>query len=242
MKRVAKWGLGLGLILGLPIIGAVGFWLYVASTLPPIESLTLTNTPSCLENPEIQHVKIHDLPEYVTSIFVVAEAPQFLRQRFIPSLRMFGKIVVGQFDQSYNPSDLKSFTEWVTQTNMREIVQERHDLFAQFQKLVQSDRIEMSLGKLEILEIYFNQTYFAKGTIGIACASQHFFRKRPENLTIAETALLAALARSPTNFDLITKPTFAEQRRNTIIDEVLAAGFISSSEAATAKAAPLQQQ
>ncbi len=239
LKRVAKWGLGLAVLLSLPFFAAIAFWFYVVSTLPPIESLVNANDTNCLENPQVPRVKIRDLPEYVKMTFVVAEAPKFFNQRALPTIRILDYFLEGLFGYNYRFDDLRSFSDQISQNNINALNKERYDLFSHFQKLVQSDRIELSFGKLEILEVYFNQTYFAKGTIGLACASQHFFHKAPEALSISETALLAALARNPTNFDPVKFPLPAEKRRNLIIDQVLEAGFITSADADAAKATPL---
>ena len=242
MKRAAKWGISIIGILTLPIFFAIGFWFYVASTLPALETIAVTNAPSCSENSQISRVSIHDLPDYVTTVFIAAEAPGFFRNSGIPSIRLAKDLVRGLFDSSQLSPNTPSFSYWISSVNLRNSDGGSRTLYSQFQRLVQSDRIEMNLGEFDILGIYLNQIYFAKGTIGIACAAQHFFRKKPEALSLAETALLSALTRSPTNFDPYKHPAEAETRRNKIIDQTRAAGFISDLEASSAKAAPLLPQ
>jgi membrane carboxypeptidase/penicillin-binding protein len=239
LKRIATWVLVFAGVAALPFFAAVSFWLYVASTLPPIKSVVVTNESGCLENPQLSHVSIHYLPEYVTTIFVVAEAPKFLSQRTIPSVRLLSAFISVLFGDNYIPIDAVSFSQWVALRSVETTAQGPRTIFRQIQLLVQSDRVELAMGKKEILEVYFNQLYFAKGAVGITCASHYFFHKSPVTLSIAETALLAALARGPKNFDPFTNPVAAEQRRNTIIDQVLAAKFITSADAILAKTAPL---
>jgi penicillin-binding protein 1A len=239
LKRVAKWVLVFTGVAALPFFVAVSFWLYVASTLPPIKSIDVANESGCLQKSLLPHVSIHSLPEYVTTIFVVAEAPKFLSQRTIPSARLLNAFIIVLFGDNYVPIDSVSFSRWVALRSVETTDQVPRTIFRQIQLLVQSDRVEAAMGKKEILEVYFNQLYFAKGAVGITCASHYFFHKSPETLSIAETALLAALARSPTNFDPFTNPVAAELRRNTIIDQVFSAGFITGTDATAAKEAPL---
>ena len=64
-------------------------------------------------------------------------------------------------------------------------------------ELVLSLKIEQTLTKDEIIELYLNSISYGSNTIGIAEASQLFFNKEPKNLTIAESAYLAALPKAP---------------------------------------------
>ena len=57
-------------------------------------------------------------------------------------------------------------------------------------------RIEQSLTKDEILELYLNQIYFGHGRYGVAEAGRFFFGVGPEALTMAQAAVLAALHRA----------------------------------------------
>ncbi len=94
-----------------------------------------------------------------------------------------------------------------------------------------------------ILETYLNIIYLGQsGTFqvrGFPAASQFYFQKDIESLDVHECSLLAAILNSPGLYDPFRKPENSIKRRNLVIDRMLSLGFISDSEAATAKESPL---
>ena len=62
-------------------------------------------------------------------------------------------------------------------------------------------RIERSLSKERILELYLNQIYLGQGTYGIASASLEYFDKSVDELKYVEAALLAALPKAPSRYN-----------------------------------------
>jgi penicillin-binding protein 1A len=75
---------------------------------------------------------------------------------------------------------------------------------------------------------------------GFAAASEYFFGKTMDQLTVEEAALLAALPRSPTNYSPINNPERALARRNYVIDRMVAEDRISVEEGETAKQRPIR--
>ena len=99
-------------------------------------------------------------------------------------------------------------------------------------------RIERALPKERILEIYLNEMYLGFGSYGPAQAALNYFNKPMDELTIAEAAYLAALARAPSNYHPIRYPERARERRNLVIAAMLEEGYISAAQAAEATATP----
>ena len=100
-------------------------------------------------------------------------------------------------------------------------------------------RIEQVLPKEKILEIYLNEIYLGNGAYGIGAAAQTYFDKPLDQLDDAEAAFLAALPKSPTNYNPFRYPDAARSRRNTILGEMAELGWISRQAEAEAKAEPL---
>ncbi|RDW19913.1 transglycosylase domain-containing protein [Oceanobacillus chungangensis] len=88
--------------------------------------------------------------------------------------------------------------------------------------------LEQKLSKDEILELYLNEIYFGNGLYGIETASNYFFSKSVHDLSIAEGALLAGLAKAPNGYSPINHPDKALNRRNTVLYSMEAAGMIST--------------
>ena len=100
-------------------------------------------------------------------------------------------------------------------------------------------RIEKTMSKDHILELYLNEIYLGGGSYGVAAASIWYFNHSLEQLTISETAFLAALPKAPNNYNPNLYPDRAVERRNWVIGRMLEEGLITSEEAAKAIAEPL---
>jgi membrane peptidoglycan carboxypeptidase len=99
--------------------------------------------------------------------------------------------------------------------------------------------IEQTLDRNEILGWYLHRIYLGRGCYGIRAASMAQFGKVPEALTLAQAAVLAALAVSPAAFDPIRQPDRALERRNFVLAEMVKAGLATDQAAETAMASPL---
>ena len=100
-------------------------------------------------------------------------------------------------------------------------------------------RIERALRKERILELYLNEIYLGFGSYGVAAAALNYFNKSLDDLTLAETAFLAALPKAPSNYHPIRRRDAAFGRRNWVIGRMLDDGHVSADEAEMAKREPL---
>ena len=100
-------------------------------------------------------------------------------------------------------------------------------------------RIERAFTKDRILELYLNEIYLGFGAYGAAAAALNYFNKSMDELTIAESAYLAALPKAPNNYHPIRRPRAAKGRRDWVIDRMLEERFITEAEAVAAKGEPL---
>lgn len=88
--------------------------------------------------------------------------------------------------------------------------------------------LERRFSKDEILELYVNQMYFGKGVYGVETASQYFFSKSATDLTVAEGAMLAGLAKAPNGYSPVEHPEKALKRRNVVLQAMENAEVISA--------------
>src|SRR5687767_3109849 len=104
--------------------------------------------------------------------------------------------------------------------------------------------LETRLSKEKIFELYCNQVYMGQSAgfsiHGFGEASTAYFNKDVTNLTLAESAFLAGLIRSPNRYNPYNKLETATSRRNQVLDSMAEAGAITADEATRAKATPLQ--
>jgi len=94
-------------------------------------------------------------------------------------------------------------------------------------------RLEYGITNDEILEIYLNQVYLGRGAYGVEAAAQAFFDKSVTELSLAETAQLAASVKAPNT--IAAKPEWAKERREYALKRMQDLGFISEEQAGAAK-------
>ncbi|MBI3355980.1 MAG: PBP1A family penicillin-binding protein [Nitrospirae bacterium] len=106
-------------------------------------------------------------------------------------------------------------------------------------ELILAYKMEAVSGKEQILETYLNQIYFGQGAYGVASAAQSYFGKELATLTLAESAFLAGLPKSPSRFSPFTAYERAKKRQEHVLSRMEEAGFITAAERETAVAEAL---
>lgn len=106
-------------------------------------------------------------------------------------------------------------------------------------EMILAYRIETVLSKDRILELYLNQIYLGGGAYGVAAASQNYFNKPLDQLTLAETAYLAILPKAPNNYNPAKNPEGAKARRNYVLERMRDLGMATAAEVEAAAAAPI---
>lgn len=96
-------------------------------------------------------------------------------------------------------------------------------------------QIEKRYSKEEILEMYLNTVYFGRGAYGIQAASQAYFGIDASELTLAQSACLAAIIKAPSAYAPHTNPQNNFARRNYILDTMAENGLLSEEECQNAK-------
>ena len=100
-------------------------------------------------------------------------------------------------------------------------------------------RIEQQYRKQEILEFYLNSIYLGHGTWGVAGAAGLYLGKKVSDLNVTDSALLAALARSPEYYSPFRHPEAALRRRNLVLRQMAKRGYLSRAEAKMLEKQPL---
>lgn len=100
-------------------------------------------------------------------------------------------------------------------------------------------KIDNTFTKEEIFELYLNQIYFGSRAYGVAAASQVYYGKPLNELTLAQMAMLAGLPQAPSRDNPIVNPEAAKERRNHVLQRMLESGHINLIEYNTAVSAPV---
>lgn len=105
-----------------------------------------------------------------------------------------------------------------------------------------SSRLEATLSKEQIIELYLNEIYLGYRSYGIASAAFNYFGKSLEQLSPEEAAFLAALPKGPTNYHPKRYPEAAKARRDWVLGEMADNRALTPEELAAARARPLVTQ
>ncbi|MGP1677726.1 MAG: penicillin-binding protein 1A [Burkholderiales bacterium] len=100
-------------------------------------------------------------------------------------------------------------------------------------------KIEASLTKDEILQIYINQIYLGQRAYGFASAAQIYFGKALKDVNVAEAAMLAGLPKAPSSFNPVVNPKRAKQRQLYVLRRMHELGHLTDAQFAEARMAPV---
>ena len=98
--------------------------------------------------------------------------------------------------------------------------------------------LESRLSKDEILKLYLDRAYLGRGNFGADAAAQYYFAKSPQDLNLAEAAMLAGLFKAPTKFAPDVNLPAARARADVVLDNLVAAGFMNEGQVFGARQRP----
>ncbi len=112
-------------------------------------------------------------------------------------------------------------------------------LTRKFNEMLLAFKIEHNLSKDEILQLYINQIYLGQRSYGFAAASQIYFGKHMNKLSIAEVAMLAGLPKAPSAFNPVVNPKRAKLRQMYVLRRMHELNYITDAEFEVAQIEPL---
>jgi penicillin-binding protein 1A len=133
-------------------------------------------------------VPLAEIPRQVRNAFLAAEDKRGIDEHGL--IRAF----VGNLARSGRPQGGSTITQQVAKNLL---VGEEFSYERKIREMIVAARIEATLGKDEILEIYLNSVYLGRSSWGVEMAARSYFGKPAKQLTVTEGALLAALTKGP---------------------------------------------
>ncbi|MFZ0121018.1 MAG: transglycosylase domain-containing protein [Pseudonocardiaceae bacterium] len=104
---------------------------------------------------------------------------------------------------------------------------DEYSIFRKFREVIVAAKLTKQESKDSILEDYLNTIYFGRGAYGIQAASQAYFGKNVQNLTVSEAAVLAGAIRSPSLLDPAKNLAQAQARWNFVLNGMVEQGWLS---------------
>ena len=108
------------------------------------------------------------------------------------------------------------------------------------QEIILASRIEETLDKEGILELYLNEIFLGQNSYGVAAASQTYFNKTLDKLAPHEAAMLASLPKAPSDYHPVRGKDRLLSRRNFVLKEMMENGYITEATYEVEREAPLQ--
>ncbi|MGV6810642.1 MAG: penicillin-binding protein 1A [Brevirhabdus sp.] len=107
-------------------------------------------------------------------------------------------------------------------------------------ELILAARLEDTLDKDAILELYLNEIFLGQNSFGVAAAAQTYFNKTLGELSVQEAAYLAILPKAPSTYHPVRNYDRAMARRNFVLKEMAENGYITEAQRDAAQAAPIE--
>jgi len=184
-------------------------------------------------------VALDSIPTHVVDAFVAAEDHRFRRHRGVDWVRVAGAAL-----SNLHQGRISEGASTITMQLARTVFPDRlprvdRTLRRKLMEVRVASQIETRFSKDEILELYLNHVYLGGGAYGIQAASRYYFDRPVTQLTVAEAAMLAALAPAPALLDPRRHPDRARQRRDRVLELMERRDMLPNSERAQATGAPL---
>ena len=185
-------------------------------------------------NPDT-YVKLRDIPVSLQHAIVAVEDNRFYSHHgFDPQGIMRATLVNLQYGQ------IEEGASTITQQLVKNLFLSHEQSFGRkAEELLLALDIEANYSKDEILELYLNTIYYGSNFYGIGPAAEGYFGKRPAELQLPESAMLAGLPNAPSLYSPYVDFMMAKKRQFIVIDAMVRSGYLDEHEAESAKIKPI---
>jgi penicillin-binding protein 1A len=243
----------MGLVMAAGVAGAAGAYLvyqHFAAGLPDVDGLRGYQPPvmsrvfasdgrllADLATERRIFMPVNAIPPMVRQAFVSAEDRNFYSHKGVDPLAIL-RAAATNLMQRDGKRPIGAST--ITQQVAKNMLLDNEVTFARKAKeAILAFRIEKTLSKNQILELYLNEIYLGLGAYGVASAAEAYYNKPLDQLTVAEAAFLAALPKAPNNYNPFRNPDGARAQRGRVLDRMTEDRVITPEQAAQARQEPI---
>ncbi len=179
-------------------------------------------------------VPLADTPDYVQKAFIAAEDRRFYQHHGVDE-RGIIRAFIGNLADPGRPHGGSTITQQVVKNLLvgNDVTYER-----KIREMIVASRLEDTLSKAQILELYLNSVYFGRSSWGIEMAARSYFGKSAKALTLGEGAMLAGLLKGPSYYNPDRHPRRARARLAYVLERMQQDGVISAAQKNAALASP----
>lgn len=251
MLAARWWVYVLVAFFGLALIGVlvVGFAsLITMRSLPSLDALTDYRPKIPLRVYSAEGLLIGEFGEERRQIVKISEAPQQLKQAILAAeddrFYQHGGVdypgILRAAYSNFTSGAVRQGASTITMQVARNFfLTKEKTLNRKFSEALLSFKIEHSLSKDEILELYFNQIYLGQRAYGFGAAAQVYFGKDLHAINLAEAAMLAGLPKAPSRFNPVVNFQRAKARQLYVLRRMRNLGYISEDEYKEAEKQPV---
>src|SRR6185295_1611514 len=247
-----RWVKVVTILLSIPIIAYIIMWFLFARGLPSAESLlnyepVLPTYVRDVNGAPVQafarerrvQLAYEEFPVPLINAFLAAEDRTFFSHSGLDYPGLIGAVwdYVSKAGTGTRARGGSTITQQVAKIFF---VGDEYSVTRKIREAFLARRIESALSKEQILELYLNQIYLGRNAYGVQAAARAYFNKDVGQLSLAESAFLAILPKSPVNYDPVRHHARALQRRNFVLGEMLRNNFITQAQHDEAVATPLE--
>lgn len=252
MKKIVKITIISAVILLVASFIALGF--YIASVYSKAARIELDTdkltSPSLAisvydnENKDIKeantynfkYIKSDSIANDTKEAFISIEDKNFYSHHGVNYKRIAGAML-----RNIKSGSLKEGASTITQQLVKNTQLSSEKTFTRkIKEITLSKKVEKTFSKDEILEQYLNIIYFGNNCYGIENAAEFYFSKSAHDLSLAESATLAGIIKSPSKYSPISHPENCVKRRNLVLSEMAKDGKITDAQFQTAKVSALE--
>lgn len=180
-------------------------------------------------------ITLNDMPAYLPKAFIAIEDERFYDHHGVDIKRTAAATVTYVFNKG--SSSFGGST--ITQQLIKNITNEKEDegkagIQRKIREMSRAYQIEKIISKSQILELYLNIIYlggYGKNICGVEVASEYYFGKSADELTLSESAFLAGINHSPNNYNPFIETDNTEKikkRTKTVLEKMKELGMISN--------------
>ncbi|MEO8723053.1 MAG: transglycosylase domain-containing protein [Sphingobium sp.] len=191
-------------------------------TLLASDGSTIAHSGATIENP----VRIQDLPPHVPEAFIAIED-----RRFYSHLGIDPRGITRAMWHNIRAGHAREGGSTITQQLAKGVFLNADRTAARkLREALIAFWLEAWLTKDQILERYLSNVYFGDNVYGLRAASEHYFSRAPEKLTIPQAAMLAGLLKAPSRLAPTSNLAGARARARLVTGAMVEAGFISAAQ------------
>ncbi|MRH44147.1 PBP1A family penicillin-binding protein [Aquibacillus halophilus] len=184
------------------------------------------NTVAKLYDENRSPVKIDNIPDHVENAFLAIEDQRFYDHAgvdFTSVMRAIYRDIIAGGKVEGGSTITQQLAKNLFLNNDKTWMRKTKEVMA-------SIYLERNFSKTQIIELYLNEIYFAHGLYGIGSATEFYFNKKVDDLTITEGAMLAALSKAPNTYSPVNNPEKAIERRNLVLQQMNKLNMIETEE------------